>query len=67
MTALCKAEHEHVGVAAPERVRARAQRQVFAEEADGHIVVAGAAGGRQRELVRATADPIVALLSSPLR
>ena len=38
-----EAEDEHVGVVAAERMRTRTQRESFAEEANGHVVSAGAA------------------------
>ena len=47
-----KTEDEHVCVVAPEGMGAWAQREVFAEEPDRHVVVAGAVGGRKRNVVR---------------
>src|SRR6516225_9341740 len=54
MGALGKTEDEHILVVAPQRVRARAERQSFgfAEEAHRKVVVAEAAVRRQRDLVR---------------
>ena len=52
VSAVGEAEDEHVRVIAPEGVRPRTQRESFAEETDGHVVVAGAASGGERHLVR---------------
>jgi len=50
--ALCETEDVHVDVIAAERMAAGAQRQAFAKEADGQVVGAAAAMGRERDLMR---------------
>jgi hypothetical protein len=50
--ALGKAEDVRVGSIAIEGMASRAEREVLAEETNGQIVAAGAAVGRERDLMR---------------